>query len=137
MTLTQQTQQALKGLFPDLLGIRFAEIGADRVVGGFVVRSNLCTLGGVLHGGALMALADTLGAVGAFVNLLEGASTTTIESKTNFLGAAPKGSRVIGESTPIHRGRLTMVWQTQVKSESGKLIALVIQTQMIISTSPK
>jgi uncharacterized protein (TIGR00369 family) len=71
------------------------------------------------------------------VNLLEGASTTTIESKTNFLGAAPKGSRVIGESTPIHRGRLTMVWQTQVKSESGKLIALVIQTQMIISTSPK
>jgi 1,4-dihydroxy-2-naphthoyl-CoA hydrolase len=132
MNLTAAIQEKLKGLFPDLLGIEFAEVGPDCVVGGFAVRLDMCTLGEVLHGGAIMALADTLGAVGAFVNLPEGARTTTIESKTNFLVAAPVGSQVIGESTPIHRGKFTMVWQTQLKSERGKLIALVSQTQMVI-----
>jgi 1,4-dihydroxy-2-naphthoyl-CoA hydrolase len=137
MDLPAAIQEKLKGLFADLLGIEFAEVGPDRVVGGFIVRPNMCTLGGVLHGGAIMALADTLGAVGAFVNLPEGARTTTIESKTNFLAAASAGSRVIGESTPIHRGKLVAVWQTQVRAESGKLIALVIQTQLVIPTWSK
>lgn len=132
MDLPATIRKKLKGLFPDLLGIEFVEVGPDRVVGSFTVRLDMCTLGEVLHGGAVMALADTLGAVGAFVNLPEGARTTTIESKTNFLGAAAAGSRVIGESTPVHRGKLTTVWQTQIKSDSGKLIALVVQTQLII-----
>lgn len=79
-----------------------------------------------------MGLADTLGALATFINLPEGARTTTIESKTNFLGAAPVGSRLTGESTPIHIGRKTMIWQTHVKSENGKLVALVLQTQMAI-----
>jgi len=79
-----------------------------------------------------MAFADTLGAVGTFVNLPEGGRTTTIESKTNFLGAVPVGTRARGESTPVHRGRTTMVWQTLIKSDSGKLCAMVIQTQMIL-----
>ena len=79
-----------------------------------------------------MSLADTLGAIGTVLNLPKGAITTTIESKTNFLGAAPLGARVIGESTPVHRGRTTMVWQTRISLESGKLIALVTQTQMVL-----
>lgn len=80
-----------------------------------------------------MAFADTLGAVATFVNLPPGARTTTIESKTNFLGGASAGSYVIAECTPIHRGRTTMVWQTRLTSEAGKLLALVTQTQMVLS----
>jgi len=80
-----------------------------------------------------MAFADTLGGVATFVNLMNGLRTTTIESKTNFLGAAPVGTRIIGECTPLHRGKTTMVWQTLVKSENGKLCAIVIQTQMVLS----
>jgi uncharacterized protein (TIGR00369 family) len=79
-----------------------------------------------------MAFADTLGAIGTVVNLPQGARTTTIESKTNFLSAAPQGSRVLGTSTPVHRGRTTMVWQTRIESESGRLVALVTQTQMVL-----
>jgi len=90
----------------------------------------------VLHGGALMAFADTLGAAGTIVNLPDGASTTTLESKTNFLAAAPVGSRVIGEATPIHRGRTTMVWQTRLTNEAGRLIGLVIQTQLVLPAKP-
>lgn len=132
MELTESVRLVLNGLFPDLLGIEFVEVSRERVVGSFVVRPDLCTVGGVLHGGALMSLADTLGAVGAFVNLPQGTRTSTMESKTNFLGAAGVGSRVTGESTPVHLGKLTMVWQTRVKSESGKLIGLVIQTQVVL-----
>lgn len=79
-----------------------------------------------------MALADTLGAVATILNLPEGAGTTTIESKTNFLSSAPVGTTVIAECTPVHRGRRTMVWQTRISSREGKLIALVTQTQLII-----
>jgi len=79
-----------------------------------------------------MAFADTLGAVGTIVNLPQGARTTTIESKTNFLAAAPVDTHVTGESTPLHRGRTTMVWQTRILAESGKLVALVTQTQMVL-----
>jgi 1,4-dihydroxy-2-naphthoyl-CoA hydrolase len=125
-------QELLKPLFPGLMGIELLDVTPERVVASLQVRPDLCTTGGILHGGAIMAFADTLGAVGTFVNLPEGGRTTTIESKTNFLGAVPVGARAIGESAPVHRGRTTMVWQTLIKSESGKLCAMVIQTQMIL-----
>lgn len=132
MSLAESIQQRLKGIFPELLGIRLTEVTPERVLAELTVRPELCTAGGVMHGGAFMAFADTLGAVGTIANLPPGARTTTIESKTNFIGAAPAGSRVIGESTPLHRGKTTMVWQTRVSSESGKLLALVTQTQMVL-----
>ena len=132
MSLAETIQQRLKGIFPELLGIRLTEVTPERVLAELTVRPELCTAGGVMHGGAFMAFADTLGAVGTIANLPPGARTTTIESKTNFIGAAPVGSRVIGESTPVHRGRTTMVWQTRISAESGKLLALVTQTQMVL-----
>jgi len=120
--------------FARLIGMRFLSAEPDRVTAELVVRDDLCTRPAVLHGGALMAFADTLGAAGTIVNLPDGASTTTLESKTNFLAAAPVGSRLIGETTPIHRGRTTMVWQTRITNEAGRLIGLVTQTQLVIPT---
>jgi len=96
------------------------------------VREDLCTAGGILHGGAYMAFADSLGAIGGFLNLPAGARTTTLESKTNFLGGAKVGSIVTGEATPLHIGRRSSVWQTRITSAEGKLLALVTQTQMTI-----
>ncbi|HVL58153.1 MAG TPA: PaaI family thioesterase [Burkholderiaceae bacterium] len=128
----QRLQQRLAGLFPDLLGIEFVAAGADGVTARLRVRDALCTVNGVLHGGAAMAFADTLGAVATVLNLPEGGSTTTIESKTNFFRPSPAGSVVTGECTPLHRGRRTMTWQTRVLSEDGKLVALVTQTQMVL-----
>ena len=125
-------QERMKGLLPDLLGIQLSEVSQERVLATLAVRQQLCTVGDALHGGAIMAFADTLGAVGTFMNLPAGHRTTTIESKTNFIGGAPLGSRVRGESTPLHRGRTTMVWQTRITSEAGKLVAIVTQTQMVI-----
>ncbi len=125
-------QEHWKGLLPDLLGIELTEVTSERVAAVLTVRDEICTIGKVLHGGAIMAFADTLGAVGTFVNLPPGARTTTVESKTNFIGAAPLGTRVGGESTPVHRGRTTMVWQTRITLEGGKLVALVTQTQMVL-----
>jgi 1,4-dihydroxy-2-naphthoyl-CoA hydrolase len=136
MNMLASVQQILKPLLPGLLGIQLTEVGPERVVASMEVRPELCTTGEVLHGGAIMAFADTLGAVATFANLPKGARTTTIESKTNFLGAAPAGSRVTGECTPFHRGRTTMVWQTMVRSEAGKLCAVVTQTQMVLPASP-
>jgi uncharacterized protein (TIGR00369 family) len=132
MDLAASIQDRLRGLFPDLLGIELTEVAPERVAARLTVRDELCTTGKALHGGAIMAFADTLGAVGTFVNLPQGARTTTIESKTNFLGAAPLGARILGESTPVHRGRTTMVWQTRITLETGKLVALVMQTQMVL-----
>lgn len=132
MSLAAELRERLKGGFPDLLGVRLIEVTPDRVLAELTVRPELCTVGGVLHGGAFMAFADTLGAVGTVANLPAGTRTTTIESKTNFMGAAKAGSRVSGESTPVHRGKTTMVWQTRITSEGGKLLALVTQTQMVI-----
>jgi len=96
------------------------------------VREDLCTRPAVLHGGAIMAFADTLGGVGTMLNLPEGAGTTTIESKTNFIAAAPIGTRVRAEATPLHRGRRTMVWQTRISTAEGRLVALVTQTQLVL-----
>jgi uncharacterized protein (TIGR00369 family) len=125
-------QQRFKGLLPDLLGVELAEVTPDRVRAQMTARPDLCTTGGVLHGGAIMAFADTLGAVVAFANLPEGGRTTTIESKTNFIGGAPAGTRVSAESVPIHKGRTTVVCQTTVRSAEGKLLALITQTQLVI-----
>lgn len=132
MDAAASVQQQFNGLLPALLGIRFVEVTPEKVVAELTVRADLCTLGQILHGGAIMAFADTLGAAATIANLPAGARTTTIESKTNFLSAAPVGSRIVGESTPVHRGRTTMVWQTRIKSEAGRLVALVTQTQMVL-----
>jgi 1,4-dihydroxy-2-naphthoyl-CoA hydrolase len=99
------------------------------------VRADLCTGGGILHGGAYMAFADTLGAIGGFLNLPPGARTTTLESKTNFLGSAKVGETITGEASPLHIGRRSSVWQTKISSEAGRLLALVTQTQMTIEAS--
>jgi len=125
-------QELINPLFPGLMGMQLTEVTPERVIASMEVRSDLCTVGNILHGGALMAFADTLGGIATFINLESGARTTTIESKTNFLGAMPVGTRIIGECTPLHRGKTTMVWQTHVKSENGKLCAVVIQTQMVL-----
>jgi len=116
------------------MGVELLETAPDRVIASMKVRPDLCTIGGVLHGGALMAFADTLGAVGTLMNLAADARTTTIDSSTKFIGAAPAGSTVRGECTAFHRGRTTMVWQTVVKSETGKLCGVVTQTQLILSS---
>ena len=123
--------------FAELMGIEFTHADPDRVVAELSVRQELCTRPGVLHGGAIMAFADTLGAAGTILNLPGygtpgGAGTTTIESKTNFIAAAPLGTRVTGEATPVHRGRRTMVWQTRITTAEGRLVALVTQTQLVI-----
>lgn len=118
--------------FAKLLGLRFTEASRERVVAELTVRDELCTRPAVLHGGAIMAFADTLGAAGTILNLPEGSGTTTIESKTNFMAPAPLGAKVTGEATPLHRGRRTMVWQTRVTNDQGKLVAVVTQTQLVL-----
>ncbi len=117
--------------FAQGLGIEFISAEADSLAARMLIRPDLCTTGGVAHGGAIMSFADTLGAAAAFINLPAGAKgTTTIESKTNFIASAPAGSIVIGRASLVHRGRRTQVWQTRVVTEEEKLIALVVQTQM-------
>lgn len=119
--------------FAKLMGVNVLEASADKVFGELVVREDLCTSGGILHGGAAMAFADSLGAIGAFISLPEGAvGTTTIESKTNFLGTAKSGVVIRGETTPVHRGKRTSVWLTKITTAEGKPVAIVIQTQMVL-----
>lgn len=125
-------QQLLQPLLPGLLGLQLTEVSADRIVATMQVRPDLCTTGGVLHGGAQMAFADTLGAVGTYVNLPQGKGTTTVESSTKFIAAAKLGSTVTGECTPLHKGRTTMVWHTTVRNDAGKLCAVVTQTQLVL-----
>ncbi len=118
--------------FSVLMGVDIYEQTKERVRGRMLVRDDLCTAGGILHGGAYMAFADALGAMGAVMNLAEGTRTTTLESKTNFLGGAPVGSTIEGEATPLHVGRRSSVWQTRITNADGKLLAMVTQTQMTI-----
>ena len=118
--------------FAKTLGIELLTATRDRVVGEMTVREELCTRPAVLHGGALMAFADTLGAIGTLANLNPGDRTVTIESKTNFLAAAPLHARLTGEATPVHRGRSTMVWQTRIVTQQGQLVGVTIQTQLVI-----
>ena len=132
------TLQQNKLPFAELLGISFISASPERVVAEMTVRAELCTVPAVMHGGAIMAFADTLGACATILNLAEGYGTTTIESKTNFIAAAPVGTKVRAECTPVHRGRRTMVWTTRVTSEQGRLLAVITQTQMVLEpTKPE
>ena len=124
---------SMKMPFAELKGVKFVEADRDRVVAKMLVRPDLCTLHHTIHGGAVMALADSVGAAAAVINLpADAKGTTTIESKTNFIGGAKEGATVIATATPVHRGRRTQVWQTRLETEDGKLVAVVTQTQMVL-----
>lgn len=118
--------------FAELLGLQIVTIAPDKVEARMPVRKELCTVPDVLHGGAMMALADTLGAIATVANLTGGATTTTIESKTNFFAAIPMGDTAIAECTPLHRGKTTMVWQTRITRGDGRLAGLITQTQLVM-----
>jgi 1,4-dihydroxy-2-naphthoyl-CoA hydrolase len=128
----ESLQKILNSLFPGLMGVKLVGVTPERVVAELAVRADLCTTGGILHGGAYMAFADTLGAVGTFVNLPEGKRTTTTDSSTKFIGGAAVGTTVVGECVALHRGRTTQVWQTTIRSQQGKLCAVVTQTQLVL-----
>ena len=124
---------SMKMPFAELKGVTFTEAEKDRVVARMLVRPDLCTVGQTIHGVAIMALADSVGAAATVINLPEDAKgTTTVESKTNFIGPAKAGTTVIAVATPVHRGRRTQVWQTRLETEEGKLVAVVTQTQMVL-----
>jgi uncharacterized protein (TIGR00369 family) len=125
-------QERVRGFFPETLGVRFVSATPDKIVAELEVRDELCTVPGILHGGAVMAFADTLGGVGTSLNLPPNAGTTTIESKTNFFAAGRTGTVITAECVALHKGRRTMVWQTNVRSPEGRLIAQVTQTQMVL-----
>ncbi len=118
--------------FSKHLGIVYTEADKNLVRAEMLVRPEFCTRPDILHGGAVMTLADNLGGVGTILNLPEGVFTTTLESKTNFISSIPVGQKAIAECTPIHRGRTTMVWQTRISREDGKLAAIVTQTQLVM-----
>ena len=132
MTLLDQIN-AISLPFAKLMGVTFVEAEKDRVVATLLVREDLCTVGHAIHGGAVMAFADSVGAAATVINLPEGAKgTTTIESKTNFVGAAAAGSTIKATATPVHRGRRTQVWATRIETTEGRLVAVVTQTQMVL-----
>jgi uncharacterized protein (TIGR00369 family) len=136
MTTSLESMQALlEPLFPGLMGVRLVALAPDRVIAEMAVRVDLCTAGGILHGGASMAFADTLGAIGTLVNLPAGRGTTTTDSNTKFIAGAKCGTTVRGECIALHRGRTTMVWQTSITNEAGKLCAVVTQTQLVLEPS--
>ena len=132
MTLLEKIQ-SMKLPFAELKGVSFVEAEKDRVVAKMLVRPDLCTLHHIIHGGAIMAFADSVGAAATVINLpADAKGTTTLESKTNFIGGAKEGTTVTATATPIHRGRRTQVWTTRVEAEDGKLVAIVTQTQMVL-----
>ena len=118
-----------------LMGIKLVEQSPDRVVAEMVVREDLCTTNSILHGGAYMAFADTIGAVATVINLPAGAGTTTVESKTNFISAIKAGEVARAECTPVHRGKTTQVWTTRILRPDGKLAAIITQTQLVLVRS--
>jgi uncharacterized protein (TIGR00369 family) len=128
----EQLQKILEPLFPGLMGVRLTQATPTRVTATMLVRPDLCTTGGMLHGGAHMAFADTLGAVGTFMNLPAGKRTTTTDSSTKFIGGAAVNTTVTAESVALHRGRTTQVWQTTIRNEAGKLCSVVTQTQLVL-----
>lgn len=131
MELRERLQQELPPL-PRWLGLVITVATTDRIVAELTVREELCTSGSNMHGGAIMAFADTIGALGTVANLHEGQATTTIESKTNFFAGSPIGTRLLAEATPLHRGRRTQVWETRISNAEGRLVAKVTQTQMVL-----
>ena len=132
MHTLESMQARLAPMFPGLMGVQLVALAPDRVVATMQVRPDLCTAGGILHGGAYMAFADALGAIGTVLNLTDGRTTTTTDSSTKFIAGAKVGTTVRGESVALHRGRTTQVWQTSITSEAGKLCAVVTQTQLIL-----
>ena len=128
-------QTLIDGLFPGLIGVTLLDVSAERVTAEMDVRRDLCTTGDILHGGAYMAFADTLGAVGTLFNLPSGRATTTTDSSTKFIAPARLGTRICGTCVALHRGRTTMVWQTSITNEDGKLCAVVTQTQLVLEAS--
>lgn len=122
--------------FSQLLGVRLEEATSARVVGTLAWAPERCTAGGLMHGGALMSLADSLGGLSAFLNLPDGASTSTIESKTNFFRPVSRGL-VRGTTTPVHIGRSTVVLETRLRDDDGRAVALVIQTQSVLRPEPR
>jgi 1,4-dihydroxy-2-naphthoyl-CoA hydrolase len=124
--------KAIKLPFADLKGVVFTDASLDRVVAKMLVRPDLCTANNLVHGGAVMAFADSVGAAATVINLpAEAKRTATIESKTNFISGAKQGTMLVATATPVHRGGRTQVWQTRIESEEGKLVAVVTQTQMV------
>lgn len=119
--------------FAELMGLKITSVSPEKVTAELPVRAELCTVPAILHGGAVMAFADTLGAVATVANLARGHSTTTIESKTNFFAAIPAGETARAETTPLHRGKTTMVWQTRITRADGRLAAIVTQTQLVLA----
>ncbi len=131
MDLRERLQQELPPL-PRWLDLSITVATTDRIVAELAVREELCTAGSIMHGGAIMAFADTVGALGTIANLRDGQGTTTIESKTNFFAGSPIGTRLIAEAIPLHRGRRTQVWETRITNIEGRLVAKVTQTQMVL-----
>jgi 1,4-dihydroxy-2-naphthoyl-CoA hydrolase len=129
-------ERVLGQMFPKVLGIKMLEASPERVRAELVVTADICTTGQTLHGGAIMTLADFLGASGTFLNLPAGAGTTTLESKTNFISPARVGDKVTATAEPVHKGKATQVWRTTVTREDGRLVAVVTQTQMVLAGAP-
>jgi len=119
--------------FAHFLGMKITHVSPERVTAELVARDELNNRLGILHGGAIMALADNLGGTATTANLKTGQSTTTIESKTNFFAAIPIGDVAKAECTALHRGRSTMVWQTRITRGDGRLCAVVTQTQLVLN----
>ncbi len=132
MPTLEQMQAHINTMFPGLMGVELKEVGPERVLATLLVRPELCTAGNTLHGGAMMAFADTLGAVGTVLNLPAGKRTVTTDSNTHFIGGAQAGTTVTGESLALHRGRTTNVWQTTIRNAAGKTCAVVVQTQIVL-----
>ena len=128
-------QAMLAPMFPGLMGVRLTSLSPDLVEADMPVRPDLCTGGGILHGGAYMAFADTLGAVGTVITMGTGKRTTTTDSSTKFIAGAKVGSTVSAQCVALHRGRTTQVWQTTIRNADGKLCAVVTQTQLIMDAA--
>lgn len=135
MMSVEAVQQLLGPMFPGLMGVRITALAPDKVSAEMLVRPDLCTGGGILHGGAYMAFADTLGAVGTVINMPQGKRTTTTDSSTKFISGAKVNTTVTAECVALHRGRTTMVWQTTISSAEGKLCAVVTQTQLVLDAA--
>ncbi|MEQ8282263.1 MAG: PaaI family thioesterase [Parvibaculum sp.] len=138
MRTPPNTRMDISGLpFANLLGIEIVEAKPELVVARLTVRKELCTIPDILHGGAIMSFADTVGAVATVLNLPEGAATTTVESKTNFLAPVPLGDVATATCEPFHRGGRLMVWQTKITRGDGRLCAVVTQSQMVLEPKKK
>jgi 1,4-dihydroxy-2-naphthoyl-CoA hydrolase len=137
MSGTMDSDPDIQPPFAELMGMKITHVSRDKVAAELFVRDELENRMGVLHGGAIMGFADNLGGTATTVNLPPGARTSTIESKTNFFAPIPIGDTAYAECTPLHRGRTTMVWQTRITRNDGRLCAIVTQTQIVIPAGSK